>query len=143
MREYAEAELISEVTLLHPMIRIIIIPHPNSAEREDALPMEDDLWRRSLGSSPHLEARARATVCKNAVSRRRRKNLWTKSKDALPSLQVPPSVYLPDNTRFRRNADGRPQMQPNAVARYSCALDVGLSGIQDLEGEGREGTRCR
>ena len=54
-----EAELISGVTLLlHPMIRIIIIPHPNSAEREDALPMEDDLWRRTLGSSPHLEARA-------------------------------------------------------------------------------------
>ena len=58
MREDVEAELISEVTLLHPMIHIIIILHPNSAEREDALPMEDDPWRRSLGSFPHLEARA-------------------------------------------------------------------------------------
>ena len=38
-------------------------------------------------------------------------------------------------------ADGRPdgpQLQMNALARYSCALDVGLSGIQDLvEGEER------
>ena len=43
-------------------------------------------------------------------------------------------------------ADGRPdgpRLQMNALARYSCALDVGLSGIQDLEGEEREGTRCR
>ena len=60
VREEAEAELISEVTLLHPMIRIIIIPHPNSAE--EMLRRRRSMISGSLGSSPHLEARARATV---------------------------------------------------------------------------------
>ena len=62
VREYAEAELISEVTLLHPMIRIIIIPHPNSAERERMRCR----WRMiSGGRSVHLPIwrRVRVPLC--------------------------------------------------------------------------------
>ena len=43
-------------------------------------------------------------------------------------------------------ADGRPdgpRLQMNALARESSTLDVGVSGIQDLEGEERTQRRNR